>query len=129
MLPLLGEDNTAVFDKEGKAEILRNTFFAGSHLKDGQFDDKFKEEVETEVEHMKNGSVESEVDWGDDMDFLNRDISLDDVQAVLQMQKEGIAPGSDKIYSELMLHAGKHLQQSIHLIYFKSWKEGTIPED
>ena len=38
-------------------------------------------------------------------------------------------PGPDKIYSELMLHAGKHLQQNIHLIYSKSCKEGTIPED
>ena len=32
VLPLLDEYNAAVFDKEGKATILRNTFFAGTHL-------------------------------------------------------------------------------------------------
>ena len=57
-------------------------------MKDNQFDETFKEEVERDVEHMKSGSVDSEVDWGSDMDFLNRDISLDEVQAVLQMQRD-----------------------------------------
>ena len=97
MLPLLDEHNTAVFDKEGKAEILKNTFFAGAHLKDVPFDEMFKEEVERDVEHMKNGSVSSNVDWGRDMEFLNGNISLEEVQAVLQMQRVGIAPGPDEI--------------------------------
>ena len=58
------------FAKGGKAEILKNTFFAGAHLKDIQFDETFKEEVEKDVDHMKNGSVSSNVDWGKDMDFF-----------------------------------------------------------
>ena len=81
--------------------------FSCSHLRDRQFDEKFNIEVEIDVEHMKN----------------------DEVQAVLQMRREGISPGPDKMYSEPMLYAGKYLQQSIHLIYSKSWKECTIPED
>ena len=127
--PLLDEHNTAIFDKEGKAEILKNTFFAGAHLKDIPFDKMFKEEVERDVDHMKNGSVSRNVDWGRDMESLNGNISLDEVQAVLQMQRVGIAPGPDEIYSDLLLHAGKQLQSAIHLIYSKSWQEGVIPEN
>ena len=78
---------------------------------------------------MKNGSVSSNVDWGRDMEFLNRNISLEEVQAVLQMQRVGIAPCPDEIYSDLLLHAGKQLQSAIHLICSKSWQEGVIPED
>ena len=63
------------------------------------------------------------------MDFLNGDISLDEVQAVLQMQKVCITPGPDQIYSELLLHASEQLQLAIHLIYSKSWKEGFVPND
>ena len=79
VLPLLDEHNTAVFDKEGKAEILKNTFFAGAHLKDIPFDETFKEEVERDAEHMKNGCVSSNVDWGRDMEFSNGNISLEEV--------------------------------------------------
>ena len=129
MLPLLDEHNTAVFDKEGKAEILKNTFFAGAHLKDIPFDETFKEEVERDVERMKNGSVSSNNDWGRDMEFLNGNISLEEIQAVLQMQRVGIAHGPHAIYSDLLLHTGKQLQSAIHLIYSKSWQEGVIPED
>ena len=129
VLPLLDEHNTAVFDKEGKTEILKNTFFAGAHLKDIPFDEMFKEEMGRDVLHMKNGSVSSNDDWGRDMEFLNGNISLEEVQAVLQMQRVGIAPGPDEIYSDLLLHAGKQLQSVIHLIYSKSWQEGVIPED
>ena len=51
------------------------------------------------------------------MEVLNGNISLGEVQAVLQMQRVGIAPGPDEIYSDLLLHAGKQLQSAIHLIY------------
>ena len=61
--------------------------------------------------------------------FFNGDISLNDVQAVLQMQKVGIAPGPDQIYSELLLHASEQLQLAIHFIYSKPWKEGFVPND
>ena len=90
-LPLLDGNNTACFDKESKANILRETFFTGAHLKDTHFDEKFKEEVERDVKKMKNG-MPIKCDWCKDMKFLNGDISLDEVQAVLQMQKVGIGP-------------------------------------
>ena len=63
------------------------------------------------------------------MEFLNGDISLDEVQAVLRLQRESIALGPDRIYSDLLLHAGKQLLQAIHFIYSKSWQEGVIPVD
>ena len=49
VLPLLDENNTACFDNESKANILKETFFTGAHLKDTHFDEKFKEEVERDV--------------------------------------------------------------------------------
>ena len=63
------------------------------------------------------------------MAFLNGDIPLDEVHAVLQMQTVGIVPGPDQIHSELLLHASEQLQLAIHLIYTKSWKEGFVPND
>ena len=61
--------------------------------------------------------------------FLNGYISLEEVQAVLQMQRVGIALGPDRILSDLLLHVGKQLKLTIHLIYSKPWQEGVIPED
>ena len=51
------------------------------------------------------------------MDFLNGDISLDEVQAA---DEEGRYWSRSRQYPDLLRHAGKQFQQFIQLIYSKS---------
>lgn len=48
--------------------------------------------MENEVKDIQNDYKTTSVDWGGDLDFLNGEITLEEVQAVLQRQRAGVAP-------------------------------------
>ena len=125
VLPLLDRDNNPVFEYEEKSEILQETFFSGNHLSENDFDEKFKEEIETEL----SGIRQKQEDQIYDDAFLNSKISLGETIAALQYLKEGKAAGPDIIFTDLLLHANEELEKSIHKLFTFSFKTGTLPQD
>ena len=113
VLPLLDRDNNPVFEYDQKSEILQETFFSGNHLSENDFDEKFKEEIETELSEIRQKQEDQIYDDA----FLNSEISLGETIAVLQYLKEGKAAGPDKIFTDLLLHANEELEKSIHKLF------------
>ena len=99
ILPLLDKDNNPVFDLDKKCQILQDTFFSGSHLSENNFDDTFKEEIESELSDIHRQETEDQI--YDDA-LLNDGISLGEAMASLQYLKSGKAAGPDKIFTELL---------------------------
>ena len=73
ILPLLDKDNNPVFDLDQKCQILQDTFFSGSHLSENNFDDTFKEEIESELADIHRQETEDQIY---DDDLLNDEISI-----------------------------------------------------
>ena len=46
VLSHLNEDNQPVFDRQGKCDILQDTFFSRKHLENNNFDNDFKLSIE-----------------------------------------------------------------------------------
>ena len=83
VLPLLDENDNAVFGREEKCEILERVSFGGKHLDQCVFDDGFKEDVEEELSRGNN--LENE----NSKEYLNYDTMLEEVEAVVQqLEKE-----------------------------------------
>ena len=70
-----------MFEREEKCEILEKVFFGGKHLDQCTFDENFKEEVE---EELLNGN---DIENDNSKEFLNYDITLGEVEAVVQQLK------------------------------------------
>ncbi|MEW8547197.1 MAG: endonuclease/exonuclease/phosphatase family protein, partial [Candidatus Thiodiazotropha sp.] len=128
VLPLINSNNNPIFENEEKAELLKDTFFSGTHLQGMSFDNDFQKEIEGELSKIKT-QEHNVTDCQEDLDFLNRNITEEEVEAVLQMLKTGVSPGPDNIYTELLLHSGEELQKAIHTLFDRSWQEGCIPQD
>ena len=59
---------------------------------------------------------------------LNRDISLEETEAVIQRLEKGKSPGADMVYTDLLKTAGDELISAIHFLFSKSWKERKLPD-
>ena len=60
-------------------------------------------------------------------EYLNYDISADEVEAVLQQLENNKSPGPDNVFTELLRHAGEESLKAIHKVFQKSWEEATVP--
>lgn len=126
VLPLLDDDHTPIFDNLEKCNILQNIFFGGRHLQDCEFDEGFKELVNTKMEELNQS--ESSTNTGEtEEDLLNYDIDRGEVEAALQRLNKGKAPGPDKVYTDLLINAGNEMTEAIHKLFQKSWETGIIP--
>ena len=65
----------------------------------------------------------------EDTQYLNRDIMEEETEAALQGLQKGKAPGSDLVYTDLLLAAGTELKKAIHCVFHKSWQEGKCPSE
>ena len=117
VLPLLDENDNAVFGREEKCEILERVFFGGKHLDQCAFDDDFKVEVEKEL--LTGNNPENE----NSKEFLNYDITLGEVEAVVQQLKKNKSPGPDQVYTEMLQHAGGEFMKAV----LKSWSTARVP--
>ncbi|MEW8546772.1 MAG: reverse transcriptase family protein, partial [Candidatus Thiodiazotropha sp.] len=126
VLPLIGLDQNPIFDPKEKCKILEDVFFGGKHLEEEKFDDNLKTEVEETVAEIVRQQC---LDSSDMLQFLNRDITEEETEAALQGLLKGKAPGSDLIYTDLLLSAGDELRKAIHYLFFKSWKAGICPKE
>ena len=130
MLPLIDRNGKAIFDREEKCSELEDVFFGGGHLNDCDFDKEFKEMVDKEVSDIEErGTAEDNITKEDENcnEYLNYDISVDEVEAVLQQLKTNKSPGPDNVFTELLRHAWDELVKAIHRVFQKSWKEGAVP--
>ena len=77
-LPLLDENENPIFNREEKCQIrqiLEKIFFDGRHLAYCSFDDKFRTDVENDLTTVTEENSKS----NDAEEFLNYDISLNEV--------------------------------------------------
>ena len=89
VIPLLDDDGSPVFNREDKCLILENVFFGGRHLNNCSFDESFKKEVEKEL----NTDTQNTIQNKDAEELLNYDITLSEVEAVIQHLKRNKSPG------------------------------------
>ena len=85
VLPLLNEDSQAVFDMQGKCDILQDTFFSGKHLENNNFDNDFKLSIEKELKEINSTQNHEELF---DSVGINRCISLEETEAALEYLSE-----------------------------------------
>ena len=126
VLPLMDIDNNPVFNKSEKCKILQNVFFGGEHLKEEEFDETWKKVVEDRVHEIAEQRV---INGTDETQYLNRDIAIEETEAALQNLQKGKAPGSDLIYTDLLIAAEDELRKAIHSLFHRSWKEGVCPSE
>ena len=133
VLPLIDRNGKPVFDRQEKCKVLEDVFFGGGHLKECDFDDKFKQEVEKTVSDIEKGISNDDINQTREKEknsneYLNYDISVGEVEAVLQQLQNNKSPGPDNVFTELLRHAGDELTKAIHRVFQRSWKEGAVPE-
>ena len=129
VLPLIVRNGKAIFDSDEKCSVLQDVFFGGGHLNDCDFDEQFKEMVDQAVADIeKGGTAEDKTtqEGKNCKEYLNYDISADEVEAVLQQLKNNKSPGPDNVFTELLRHAGEELLKAIHKVFQKSWEEATV---
>ena len=111
--------------------IRRCFFFGGGHLNNCDFDENFKEMVDKAVSDIEGKGVSTENNISKEEEncdeYLNYDISIDEVETVLQQLKNNKSPGPDNVFTELLRHAGEEFMKAVHRLFQKSWKEGTVP--
>ena len=121
VLPLLDENDNAVFGREEKCEILERVFFGGKHLDQCVFDSDFKDKIEEEL--LRENNLENK----NSKEFLNYDISLEEVEAVVQQLKKNKSPGPDEVYTEMLQHAGEEFMKAVIKLFQKSWTTARVP--
>ena len=131
VLPLLDRNGEAVFNKEEKCAVLEKVFFGGGHLTECTFDEQFKEKVNKAIGDIENDNIPSN-DTGDKENcdkYLNFDISIDEVETVLQQLKNNKSPGPDNVFTELLKNVGEEFiknTQIISEILAKSYSPNTM---
>ena len=126
MLPLIDRNRKPVFDRQEKCKVLEDVFFGG----ECEFDDNFKQAVEKTVSHIEEGISNDDNQTKENEnsnEYLNYDISVGEVEAVLKQLHNNKSPGPD-VFTELLRHAGNELTKAIHRVFQRSWKEGAVPE-
>ena len=101
VLPLIDEEGKAVFDRGEKCSLLERVFFGGKHLEECSFDEQFRKEVERAVLDTEMDSVpeKSEKELKNCNEFLNHEISMEEVEAVLQLLKTNKSLGPDEVFT------------------------------
>jgi len=123
VLPLVNTDNEPVFDSNSKCDILKETFFGGNHIANEEFDEEFKRTVEEKYEEILKRVSQAESD-----NFLDREITEDEVEASLQKLENGKAPGPDNIFTDLLKKSNGPLLRAITAIFQKSFATGQLPQ-
>ena len=119
---LQNENDVPIFDHKEKCALLQKTFFDGTHLEKEAFDANFKEETERTFKQLKQSVL---VDGEDD--FLNREITKDEVEAALQKLEYDKAFSPDNVYTDLVKRSNKALLESITLLFQNSFETGQLP--
>ncbi|MEW8548387.1 MAG: reverse transcriptase domain-containing protein [Candidatus Thiodiazotropha sp.] len=128
VLPLIDKNNRPVFQREEKCEVLEKVFFGGSHLEDCSFDESFREGVEKDIKDIHEGTLKSNQDSEDRCStYLNHNISMEEVEAVIQQLKQNKSPGPDEVYTEMLKNAGKEFLEAILRLFQMSWQTSTVP--
>ena len=122
-MPLLDENENPIFNREEKCQILEKIFFDGRHLANCSFDDKFKTDVENDLTTVTEENSKS----NDAEEFLNYDISLNEVEAVIQHLKSNKSPGPDEVYTEMLQNAGEEFMKAIQRLFQMSWNTSKLP--
>ena len=123
VLPMLDENKTPIFDRTEKCKLLQKTFFTGEHLKTEEFDETFKNNVEEELRNLKQNHTNTQED-----DFLNRDITIGEIEAAIQKLKNGKAAGPDQIYTDLIKKSNDTLLKAIKILFEASFATGQLPQ-
>ena len=86
------------------------------------FDENFKENVEKRIEDIISEPVIDEEKSVSQTQYLslNRDISLQETEAVIQRLEKGKPPGADMVYTDLLKRVGDELISAIHFLFSKS---------
>ena len=83
---LINEKKELVLDDADKAELFYDSFFSGNHLKDCQFDENHKEEINKVVQDMLMDNTFHEIS---DEDELNRQFEMVELnRAVEKLQHQ-----------------------------------------
>ena len=102
--------------------------FGGSHLNSCSFDEKFKKEVEDELEDITEGEIEVDKESEEKCsNFLSHAISMDELEAAIQHLKLNKSPGLDEVYTELLKKARSNLLKAILRLFQMSWKMSAVP--
>ena len=120
VLPLMDENDNPTFGREEKCEILEKVFFGGKHLERCKFDDNFRDEVEKELKENIEENKNSQ-------EFLNYDITLGEVEAVVQQLKKNKSPGPDNVYTEMLQNAGEEFLKAVLRLFQMSWETAKVP--
>lgn len=59
--------------------------------------------------------------------FLNYEITLDEVEAVVQQLKKNKSPGPDEVYTEMLQHAGEEFMTAVLKLFQMSWSTARVP--
>ena len=64
-----------------------------------------------------------------DEDAINQPFTIEELVAAQKKLKKEKSPGPDEIYNEVIIHAGRNLQENILDMINRFWREEKIPEE
>ena len=74
-------------------------------------------------EELLQGNIETE----SSKEFLNYDITLGEVEAVVQQLKKNKSPGPDEVYTEMLQNAGEEFMKAVLRLFQMSWSTARVP--
>ena len=92
------------------------------NLEKEDFDNKFADEVDKEVEEMINKSHEYK-------DELGVQITLAEVQKIVKRLKNGKAAGTDKIVNEILKFGGENMNKAIWQLCKLMFEKEKVPDE
>ena len=74
-----------------------------------------------------NKDTENTIQNKDAEELLNYDITLREVEAVIQHLKRNKSPGPDEVYTEMLQNAGEEFMKAIQRLFQMSWHTSKLP--
>ena len=124
VLPLYDQDNNPIFELQDKCLLLQETFFNGKHLINDNFNLDFQKEINIEYGKVREKNTHI---FSCKKRSLNRDISIEETEAVLQNLEDGKYSGPDNIFTVLLRRSVEQLTTAIHKLFSESWIRGNNP--
>jgi hypothetical protein len=98
----------------------------------GDYDDKWKEEVEEDLweeEEERKGEEEERSGRYKDGRVLNVDISLEEVERAVGKLKSGKADGVDGVIPEILKYGGDNMVEAVYELCRLVWEREELPQD